>query len=321
MFGQLLRVIAFYCRFLLSFSQIGFSVRRLYWPLQNGSQQGKTWLITGASGGIGRAVVEAALASGATVIAVARSAEKLQQLQQQIPIDQRHQLDIRIADLSLQGDIHRLLQTLAEQHIRLDVLINNVGVMFDEMTVTQEGVETSFATNLLNQYLLTQLSMDLQVLANDATVITVASGGLYYVPLTLECLNDQSASYNGVVAYAYHKRGQAVLTRFWRETDRTNQRQFYVMHPGWVDTDGVKKSLPRFRQCLKWVLRDAVAGADTIVWLATNRPEQVGNDVLWFDRKPRKTHCFRSTIHNNASSQSLVDYLQSCLKKYNPPGR
>ena len=90
---------------------------------------------------------------------------------------------------------------------------------------------------------------------------------------------------------------------------------FYVMHPGWADTDGVKRSLPRFRKILRPILRDAASGADTALWLAGTRPAQPERELVWFDRAIRPAHVYERTRASKDTPQSLVAYLESELAR------
>jgi hypothetical protein len=67
------------------------------------------------------------------------------------------------------------------------------------------------------------------------------------------------------------------------------------MHPGWVDTAGLRTSLPRFRRVMRPLLRDARQGADTIVWLGTQPTLEPATGAFWQDREPRPEHRLPST--------------------------
>jgi dehydrogenase/reductase SDR family protein 12 len=308
---QLRKIVSFYGRFLPSFSSIGYHARRLSWPPFAPDFSGQTWLVTGASGGIGRAATLHAARSGARVLAVARNAGKLQALAGEAPAS----IEPVVADLALVRQVRALVCALAARGERIDVLLNNVGVLLDDYTLTVEGREASLATNLLNHYLLTEDLLTRDLLARDGVVINMSSGGMYNVPLMVEALRMPAQAYNGVLAYGLHKRAQVVLTDWWRDRHRERGVRFYAMHPGWSDTEGVRTSLPRFRRLLRCVLRDEAQGADTALWLAARRPAQTQDELVWFDRKARPAHVFARTRASVGTPAELVALLEGELQR------
>ncbi len=308
---DLINGLHFFGRFAYSFSKLGYNQRRLLWTNPPGDFHGQNWLVSGASGGIGRAIATAAAERGAAVDALARSGEKLARLTETAGT---HIVARRI-DLSLTHEVDRLLDELsaADGGSAIDVLVNNVGVLLNEHQLSEEGYELSFATNLLNHYVLTNGLIERGLLSDNAIIINMSSGGMYNVPLRVDRLNELNPErYDGVQAYAYHKRAQVELNAWWRRRHSGRGWQFYVMHPGWVDTQGVKTSLPGFRALFQHVLRDAAAGADTAVWLAAARPRQEDDGSIWFDREERPAHLGQSTLRNADDAEELVDYLQQC---------
>jgi dehydrogenase/reductase SDR family protein 12 len=314
---QLGKVVAFYGRFTLSFTQVGFVVRRLTWPAFKADYAGQHWVVTGASAGLGAAIAQAALAAGARVTAVARNASKLEALRASAIAAGLPPPEIECCDFSLQADTHALLERLCRRAQPVDVLVNNVGVLLDDHTLTTEGRETSYVTNLLSHYLLTEGLIRRGAMASGrALVINMTSGGAYNVPLSAAMLNVRDPGvYHGTVAYAFHKRAQIVLNEHWRALYGRLGIEFYVMHPGWVDTDGVRRSLPRFRRLFKAVLRDAGSGADTCLWLASTRPAQPAGESVWFDRKLRPAHVYRGTIASRDTAATLVAALETDLAR------
>jgi len=135
------------------------------------------------------------------------------------------------------------------------------------------------------------------------------------VPLMVEALRMPAHAYNGVLAYGLHKRAQVVLTDWWRNRHRARGLSFYVMHPGWADTEGVRTSLPRFRRLLGPVLRDEAQAADTALWLAAQRPVQSRDDLVWFDRKARPAHVFARTRKSAGTPAELVALLEEELQR------
>ncbi|QJW85605.1 SDR family oxidoreductase [Ramlibacter terrae] len=210
------------------------------------------------------------------------------------------------------------MERLEARGEKIDVLVNNVGIQKRDQIITREGLETSFATNILSHYLFTRELLARGMLADDATVIETSSGGMYNHPLVVKDLNLTGDGYVGVRAYGLSKRAQVVLTQYWREKFAGGARRFYVMHPGWVDTAAVGRSMPRFRETLKSVLRSDPQGADTIVYLAALRPRQDHDEAIWFDRKERGAHIFPRTRETKDSPQTLVALLESYADR--PPG-
>ena len=305
-----LKGLHFFSRFAYSFSALGYRQRRLLWKDSPADFRDQRWLVSGASGGIGHAIASGAARGGAGVLALARNAGKLSEL----AASSGDRINTRPTDLSLTKNLEVLLDELAESasDLPIDVLINNVGVLLNAHQLTEEGRELSFATNLLNHYVLTNGLIERGLLADDAVIINMSSGGMYNVPLQIDRLNELSAKhYDGVQAYAYQKRAQVVLNAWWRQRHADRDWCFYVMHPGWVDTEGVKTSLPGFRALFQHVLRDAAAGADTALWLAATRPSQKNDGSIWFDRAEHSAHLGRSTRRDADDADTLVEFLDS----------
>jgi dehydrogenase/reductase SDR family protein 12 len=318
-FARLKKIAGFYGRFLVSFSAIGYRARSLRWQALPADFRGQTWVVTGATGGIGRAVVEGAVQRGATVVALARSRSKLEALVAEAKGPGR--VETLVVDLSLVGDTQRAAAELLARGVRIDVLVNNVGLLLDDLSTTSEGFETSYATNLLTHWVLTEALLKGEALQPQGTVIEMSSGGMYNAPLSLEYMGmKHPKKYNGVYAYAVHKRGQAELVKYWQNQYGARGVRFYVMHPGWADTDGVKTAMPNFRRILKTVLRDSAQGADTALWLAAARPSTPGPEAFWFDRAPRAAHAYPHTAVSKHTPDDLARFLDAEVERA-APGR
>ena len=302
--SRTLASLVFYTRFLPSFSRLGYLRKVRGEPVSPGAFAGQRWVVSGASDGIGRAIALGAAAFGARVLALGRNAAKLQALKDDGVGDR---IEPVLTDLSLVAETRALVARLAANG-RIDVLVNNVGVMLHDFTRTPEGVETSLATNVLCPFLLTEGLREAGALDADSTVINVSSGGMYGAKLDLEQLEAPSGErHDGFMAYAQHKRAQAELTRHWNQLGEDAPRAL-LMHPGWVDTGGVRSSLPTFRRRLRPLLRSAEEGADTVLWLAQQRPAPTAQGGIWLDRRREDEHAFAFTRGGAASGQ-LVSWL------------
>ena len=279
----------FYARFALPFSRIGFR-RRVGTAGLDADFSGQRWVVSGATGGIGRAIALGAAARGATVLALGRDVRKLDSLAAQAAGAGRIQ-PVPV-ELSLMREVARVAGEIALGG-PVDVLVHNVGVMCHEYIRTAEGVERGFATNLLGHWVLDQGLRRGGALTAGSAILSMSSGGMYGAALDLDALQaSDAAHHDGFTAYAQHKRAQVELTHHWNSLG-PDQPRAWVMHPGWVDTDGVRSALPGFRKVFKAVLRTAQDGADTALWLAATRPP-VGAGI-WLDRHRDDEHAFAFT--------------------------
>ena len=304
------KLIKFYVRFTPSYSAIGYFWRRLFWRRRRHDFRGQTWLVTGGSEGIGASAARQAAEAGARVICVARDPLKLQSFAQSVnsPIP----IHCTTADFSKTRDVSALLEQLRQEDLVFDVLVDNVGIQKHQVVLTDEGLETSFVTNVLSHHLLVRGLLDKGMLKDDATVIEVSSGGMYNHRMVLEDLHiTDPARYLGPRAYGLAKRAQVMLMSYWQQQQRSTRQKFYAMHPGWVDTASVNRSMPRFVAILKRVLRNHEQGADTIVYLAQARPAQAQPEAIWFDRRERRTHIYAHTPQPALTPADVFNWLEA----------
>jgi dehydrogenase/reductase SDR family protein 12 len=297
----------FYTTFYSRFSAAGFERRRAMWTPYAEDLTGQTWLVSGASGGLGRAIALTANARGATVLAAARSVDKLDALRREAKTPAR--LVPLAFDLSLLRAVRALAAEVAARKSPVTVLVNNVGVLLNDFTRTAEGLESSFASNLLGHFVLTEALQDAGALDPAGAVINMSSGGMYGAKLDLAALTrNEAAGWDGMAAYAQHKRAQVELARAWNGAWK-GAPKCYAMHPGWADTDGVRTSLPWFRATLKARLRSTEQGADTALWLGTTRPPIHAGGGIWLDRVRDAEHEFGFT-RGGADAAALVAFLR-----------
>lgn len=286
------------------FTRVGYRLRHL--DPGHTRVDGRTIVVTGATAGLGRSVATTLAGLGATVVAVGRSPEKLAALAAGSGGD----IITEVADLSSLAEVSALATRLLEEHPSIHVLINNVGAMFGERTVTAEGLERTFATNLAGQFLLTNRLIPRLIESAPARIITVSSGGMYTAPLDVKRLQSPD-EYRPSVAYARTKRAQVVLSEMWAEQLAGTGVVSHAMHPGWSDTPGVQESLPGFRRITAPLLRTPEQGADTIVWLATAEEPSRVSGLFWHDRKPRPTHRLGSTAERPGARHELWTQLEA----------
>ncbi|KAM7507943.1 hypothetical protein LguiA_018396 [Lonicera macranthoides] len=275
--------------------------------------EGKNCIVTGANSGIGYATAEGLALRGANVYMVCRNKERGEAALSEIQSKTGSQnLHLEVCDLSSVGEIKSFASRFSSKDVPVHVLVNNAGLLEHNRTTTSEGYELNFAVNVLGTYAITEWMLPLlEKAAPDARVITVSSGGMYTAPLT-EDLQFSQGNLDGVEQYARNKRVQVALTEKWAEMYQKKGIGFYSMHPGWVETPGVAKSLPNFSEKFAGKLRTSEEGADTIIWLALQPKERLVSGTFYFDRAEAPKHLmFSATRSSHAVIDSIVDRLRS----------
>jgi NAD(P)-dependent dehydrogenase (short-subunit alcohol dehydrogenase family) len=137
---------------------------------------GKTCLVTGATSGIGRETAAQLAGLGAGVVIVARETTRGEAAAAEIRQRAPHaRVEVLTADLSSLAQVRGLAQQVLARYDRLDVLVNNAGVIATRPRLTADGLEVMFATNHLAPFLLTNLLRPLLERSAPARVVTVSS--------------------------------------------------------------------------------------------------------------------------------------------------
>jgi NAD(P)-dependent dehydrogenase (short-subunit alcohol dehydrogenase family) len=274
-----------------SFSAVGSRVRRRLWAWQDpvpGVLQGRTAVVTGATGGLGRATATALAGLGARVVLMGRDPDRLEALRSELAgTHGQASVGSVVADMTSLRQIEAAAIALSEAEPRLDLLVDNAGAIFPERTPSEDGFESSMALMALGPFALVRGLLPVLRRSADARVIAVTSGGMYTQSLDVADLDGASLSYGGARFYARAKRAQVALVREWARRSRGGPVTFHAMHPGWARTPGLSASLPGFDRLMGPLLRTPEEGADTIAWLATAPLEEIGSGRLFLDRRSR----------------------------------
>ncbi len=290
-----------------SFTRIGSAVRSRVddWkPLSSYNLEGRVMVVTGATSGIGRAAAEQLARCGATLILVGRTAERNQQVVDQLIASTGNQrLSQVAADMGDFGQVRDLANAVLERHDRLDVLIHNAGALSSTRLEAPSGIEATVASQVVGPFLLTSLLLDRLKASQPARVITMSSGGMYTARLTVDKLEMSAGAYKGAEQYARAKRAQVSLNELWSQRPDSDGVHFHAMHPGWADTPGVEEALPAFGRVLGPLLRTPAEGADTLVWLAADPSGVETTGKFWLDRRQRSIHKLASTRRSDTPSR------------------
>jgi len=199
----------------------------------------KTAIVTGANSGIGYEMALALARKNATVILACRNKEKgaaaIQQILLEHPKAKTNMMQLDLSDLA---SVHHFVAEFADHYNRLDILINNAGIMRTPFGRTADGFELQFGTNHLGHFALTGLLLNFIVQTPKARVITVSSGGERFGKIHFDNLNAEK-DYDAGAAYGQSKLANLLFTY-------ELQRRFEAAgldaiaaaaHPGWTVTN------------------------------------------------------------------------------------
>jgi NAD(P)-dependent dehydrogenase (short-subunit alcohol dehydrogenase family) len=277
------------------YSRLGFAARQRWWAaIDEGALDGRVVAITGATSGIGQAAVERLARGGARLALLVRDPERGAELCAALS---EHAVDqppsVHRCDLGSLDSVRTCAESIATELPAVDVLIHNAGILPEQRELSSDGIELCFATNVVGPFLLTALLAPVLAGTGAGRIITVSSGGMYSQRLRADDLQMEHEEFDGVTAYARSKRAQAILSEMWSQRLAPEGIACHAMHPGWVDTPGLRTSLPRFRRVVGPLLRTPEQGADTIVWLAAAPSLPTG--CFWHDRRRRPVHLVPGT--------------------------
>lgn len=239
---------------------------------------GKVVLITGGTSGIGKATAIALAAMGADVTITGRNRERGEQAVVDVRRESgNEQVELMIADLAAQAEVRRLAEEFRERHDRLDVLVNNAGLVTSERTETPDGMESQFAINHLAPFLLTNLLLDLLKSSAPSRIVTVSSEGHRWGKMDLDDLQS-TKRYRGFPVYGMTKLANILFTRESAERLRGTGVTANCLHPGGVSTNFGNNNtgvLTMLFRAFKPFMRTPEQGADTVIYLASS-PEVEG---------------------------------------------
>ena len=294
------------------YSRFGLAVRKRLgsWPADPPRMDGKVVLVTGASSGLGRAAAVGLAHLGADVRVLTRDSDRSAKLARELEKETGGRVSGVTCDVSDLASVRRFTGRFAAAEERLDVLVNNAGVMPPERTETADGIELTFATHVVGPHLLIARLSPLLEAAAPSRVINVSSGGMYSQKLDLDDPQTAHGTYRKNRVYAKTKRAQVVLTHEWARRLEPKGVAVQSMHPGWADTQGVRDSLPGFSKLTRGIIRDAEQGADTIVWLAASPDAGRPTGAFWHDRRPRPEHYLPGRGESDQDRRRLWDAVQ-----------
>ena len=252
----------------------------------------KNILITGATSGIGFQTALALAKMGAQVIITGRSQKTAEEAVANIKSASGNtRVDFLLANLSAQKNVRALAEQFKARYDRLDVLINNAGLAASKKELTEDGLESDFAMNVVSPFLLTNLLMDSLKKSSSPRVVTLMGGD---VPAKLDMDNLQSEkSFDGLNTYSQTKLAMMVL--MYEFAQREKGMTINVCYPGQASTNMTRSVTPEMLpRAMRWMFpifkllvredggKSAAKAARSSVYLASS-PEVEGVTGKYFD--------------------------------------
>jgi retinol dehydrogenase 14 len=253
---------------------------------------GRTAVVTGATGGIGKATALGLAAMGAHVAIAGRDRGRTEAAAGEIQSVGGGQVDAFVADMSSQAEVRQLAAELLRDLPRIDVLVNNVGGYWDTRHVTAEGLEHTFAVNHLAPFLLTNLLLDRLRQSGPARVVMVASNAQSMGSIDFDDLQGE-LSYAGSRAYNQSKLANVMFTYELARRLKGSAVTANALHPGLVNTsfgaedpNVVQRVVVPF---LRPFMKSAARGATTSIHLASAPDLKLVSGLYFAKSKPTKS--------------------------------
>jgi NAD(P)-dependent dehydrogenase (short-subunit alcohol dehydrogenase family) len=233
-------------------------------------------LVTGATDGLGRRVAQVVAAKGATMLLHGRNPERLKATLEELRIQPgSEKVSSYLADLSSLGAVRGLADRIHSEHDRLDVLVNNAGIIVQERKESEDGYELTFAVNYLSHFLLTSLLLPLLKDSAPARVVNVASAGQSPIDFDDPMLER---GYDAMRAYSMSKLAQIMFTLELAERLSDTGVSVNALHPAsLMDTKMVQETFG-------YTMSTVEEGAKATVHLVAS-PELEGVTGRYFDGK------------------------------------
>lgn len=283
----------------------------------------KNILITGATSGIGFQTALALAKMGAQVIVTGRSQKTAEEAVANIKSASGNtRVDFLLANLSAQKNVRALAEQFKAQYERLDVLINNAGLAASQKELTEDGLESNFAMNVVSPFLLTNLLMDSLKKSPSPRVVTLMGGD---VPAKLDMDNLQSEkSFDGLNTYSQTKLAMMVL--MYEFAQREKGMTINVCYPGQASTNMTRSVTPEMLpRAMRWMFpifkllvrddggKSAAKAARSSVYLVSS-PEVEGVTGKYFDTNCKEA-AWSPAVMDGDMRKTLWEQVEQITKR------
>lgn len=205
--------------------------------LEGKDLSGKTVLVTGGYSGLGMETARAMATRGAHVILSGRDAGKLAEAGTEIAEAAGANVDTLVCDLASLDSVRAAAKEAKERFAKIDILINNAGVMAPPMGRTKDGFETQFGTNHIGHFLLTNLLMPLIEKGDHPRIVNLSSRGHHFDQVHFDDPNYEKREYEKWTGYGQSKTANIQFTVGLERRLAGKGIHAYAVHPGGIQTN------------------------------------------------------------------------------------
>ena len=279
------------------------------WNLNN-----KTIVISGATNGIGKAAAIELSKKNPRLLFTYRNQKLADELLAEIknlsPDTQVHSV---YCDFSNQDSIKKCADEINNLCEKIDLLINNAGVVNTSYRETNEGIENTFAVNHLGYFLFTNLLLNKLKGENETRIINVSSAAHAFVKeMQWEDINYKSNFGQGLRCYGQSKLANLLFTRYLAIKLSTENISVNAMHPGGVNTSLGSQNKAWYSKPLRLILRpffrSPLKGAESIIYLATKQNDGVTGEYF-FNSKIHKSSAYSKNLEEAHKLWGLSEKL------------
>lgn len=201
---------------------------------------GQVIIVTGATSGLGKTAAKILSSKGAEVIMAIRNMDKGAAVAKEITKEfPKAKLAVRRLDLGNLSSVRNFASTIQSEYKRLDVLINNAGVMSCPYATTADGFEIQMGTNHLGHFALAGLLMPLLKGTKDSRIVVTSSIAHKFAKINLDDINWEKRTYKTQSAYCDSKMANLLFMQEYvkRYADDPEMPRIAAAHPGWTATE------------------------------------------------------------------------------------
>ena len=264
----------------------------------------KTILLTGATDGIGLETAKLLVEQGHDVLIHGRSQDKLDAVESMLKgLSGAGLVESYIADLSKLSDVKAFAEKVTDKHSKLDVLINNAGVLKAPQTVTEDGLDLRFAVNTVAPYLLTKTL--LPILSSEGRVVNLSSAA--QSPVNIDALLGKAKLTDSMSAYAQSKLAITMWSRAMASAN-TDGPAIIAVNPGSLLASKMVK------EGFGVAGNDLSIGADILV-RASLSDEFADASGKYFDNDSQSFANPHSDALDNFKSATVLEAIELVLEK------